>query len=121
MLLTLLYPHCLFTGLLCCGAVQAQMAVPVILMCCREVTMSALREWAASASSSAHKVGRGAVRLWRWRHVRVWQCWFSAMSGGNIALQGAFQQCKSLFCVMALGWGGAVGMMDWHYCRLIGT
>jgi hypothetical protein len=35
---------------------QAQMAVPVILMCCREVTMSALREWAASASSSAHKV-----------------------------------------------------------------
>jgi hypothetical protein len=33
------------------------MAVPVILMCCREVTMSALREWAASASSSAHKVG----------------------------------------------------------------
>lgn len=34
---------------------QAQMAVPVILICCREVTMSALREWAASASSSAHK------------------------------------------------------------------
>ena len=35
---------------------QAQMAVPVIIMCCREVTMSALREWAATASSSAHKV-----------------------------------------------------------------
>lgn len=35
---------------------ESQMAVPVIIMCCREVTMSALREWAASASSSAHKV-----------------------------------------------------------------
>lgn len=35
---------------------QAQMAVPVILICCREVTMSALREWAAASSSSAHKV-----------------------------------------------------------------
>lgn len=41
---------------------QARMAVPVILMCCREVTMSALREWAASASSSAHKVGACGIQ-----------------------------------------------------------
>jgi phosphatidylglycerophosphate synthase len=41
---------------------QLQMAVPVIIMCCREVTMSALREWAAAASSSAHKVRGGGVR-----------------------------------------------------------
>lgn len=35
---------------------HAQMAVPVVIMCCREVTMSALREWAASAGGAAHKV-----------------------------------------------------------------
>eukprot|EP00882_Tetradesmus_deserticola_P027404 GHRQ01030319.1.p2 GENE.GHRQ01030319.1~~GHRQ01030319.1.p2 ORF type:complete len:130 (-),score=22.50 GHRQ01030319.1:27-416(-) len=34
---------------------QTQMAVPVVIMCCREVTMSALREWAASAGGAAHK------------------------------------------------------------------
>eukprot|EP00878_Enallax_costatus_P010088 GHUV01010529.1.p1 GENE.GHUV01010529.1~~GHUV01010529.1.p1 ORF type:complete len:273 (+),score=48.12 GHUV01010529.1:275-1093(+) len=34
---------------------QAQMAIPVIIICCREVTMSALREWAASAGGAAHK------------------------------------------------------------------
>eukprot|EP00882_Tetradesmus_deserticola_P022093 GHRQ01023976.1.p1 GENE.GHRQ01023976.1~~GHRQ01023976.1.p1 ORF type:complete len:223 (+),score=60.60 GHRQ01023976.1:216-884(+) len=34
---------------------QTQMAVPVVVMCCREVTMSALREWAASAGGAAHK------------------------------------------------------------------
>jgi phosphatidylglycerophosphate synthase len=34
------------------------MAVPVVIMCCREVTMSALREWAAAAGGAAHKVGR---------------------------------------------------------------
>ncbi|WIA10626.1 hypothetical protein OEZ86_000740 [Tetradesmus obliquus] len=34
---------------------QTQMAVPVVVMCCREVTMSALREWAAAAGGAAHK------------------------------------------------------------------
>eukprot|EP00879_Flechtneria_rotunda_P009992 GHRR01010448.1.p1 GENE.GHRR01010448.1~~GHRR01010448.1.p1 ORF type:complete len:267 (+),score=72.02 GHRR01010448.1:882-1682(+) len=34
---------------------QSQMAVPVVIICCREVTMSALREWAASAGGGAHK------------------------------------------------------------------
>eukprot|EP00775_Hariotina_reticulata_P008210 gene8210-8401_t len=34
---------------------RAQMSVPVILICCREVTMSALREWAAAAGGAAHK------------------------------------------------------------------
>lgn len=34
---------------------QGQMAVPVVIMCCREVTMSALREWAASAGGAAHR------------------------------------------------------------------
>lgn len=32
------------------------MAVPVIVIIGREITMSALREWAASASTEAHKV-----------------------------------------------------------------
>mmetsp|Transcript_15788 Transcript_15788/g.34099 ORF Transcript_15788/g.34099 Transcript_15788/m.34099 type:complete len:267 (+) Transcript_15788:109-909(+) len=31
------------------------MALPVIIMICREVTMSALREWAAAAGGAAHK------------------------------------------------------------------
>lgn len=30
--------------------------LPVTLMICREVTMSALREWAAAAGGAAHKV-----------------------------------------------------------------
>ncbi|KAF8068386.1 PGPS1 [Scenedesmus sp. PABB004] len=34
---------------------QGAMVVPVIIICCREVTMSALREWAASAGGAAHK------------------------------------------------------------------
>lgn len=32
------------------------MVIPVIVVIGREITMSALREWAASASSEAHKV-----------------------------------------------------------------
>ena len=32
------------------------MVLPVVIMICREVTMSALREWAASAGGGAHKV-----------------------------------------------------------------
>lgn len=44
---------------------RAQMAVPVILICCREVTMSALREWAASAGGAAHKVGQQAPAVVR--------------------------------------------------------
>lgn len=35
------------------------MAVPVCVICCREVTMSALREWAATAGGAAH----GAVKV----------------------------------------------------------
>lgn len=35
---------------------SASMAVPVIVIIGREITMSALREWAASASTEAHKV-----------------------------------------------------------------
>jgi len=34
---------------------QEQIALPVIIIICREVTMSALREWAAAAGGSAHK------------------------------------------------------------------
>lgn len=34
---------------------QQQLSIPVILMICREITMSALREWAASAGGSVHK------------------------------------------------------------------
>lgn len=53
---------------------QSQMAVPVIIMCCREVTMSALREWAAAAGGAAHKVRHTGLTE---RHVataglRVW-------------------------------------------------
>jgi CDP-diacylglycerol--glycerol-3-phosphate 3-phosphatidyltransferase len=33
-----------------------QMAAPVMLIICREITMSALREWAAAAGGGAHKV-----------------------------------------------------------------
>ena len=32
------------------------MVIPVVIVIGREITMSALREWAASASSEAHKV-----------------------------------------------------------------
>ena len=35
------------------------MVLPVVIMICREVTMSALREWAASAGGGAHKVRYG--------------------------------------------------------------
>ncbi len=35
---------------------SAIMVLPVVIMICREVTMSALREWAASAGGGAHKV-----------------------------------------------------------------
>ncbi len=33
------------------------MVLPVALMICREITMSALREWAAASGGAAHKVG----------------------------------------------------------------
>ena len=38
---------------------QAALALPVIAIICREVTMSALREWAAAAGGGAH----GAVKV----------------------------------------------------------
>jgi phosphatidylglycerophosphate synthase len=56
---------------------QQQMAWPVIAIICREITMSALREWAAASGGAAHKVGarsalpartgRGAPRRQRGR------------------------------------------------------
>lgn len=39
---------------------QTHMVLPVVLMICREVCMSALREWAAAAGGAAHKVGMGS-------------------------------------------------------------
>jgi phosphatidylglycerophosphate synthase len=40
---------------------SSHMVVPVVLMICREVTMSSLREWAAAAGEAAHKVRAGGV------------------------------------------------------------
>jgi CDP-diacylglycerol--glycerol-3-phosphate 3-phosphatidyltransferase len=40
---------------------QEHITLPVIIMICREVTMSALREWAAAAGGGAHKVGSNLV------------------------------------------------------------
>jgi hypothetical protein len=38
---------------------SSHMVGPVVLMICREVTMSSLREWAAAAGEAAHKVSSG--------------------------------------------------------------
>ncbi len=35
---------------------HSDLAIPVVIMIGREITMSALREWAASSGSGAHKV-----------------------------------------------------------------
>ena len=35
------------------------LTAPVVLIICREITMSALREWAAAAGGGVSKVGRG--------------------------------------------------------------
>jgi hypothetical protein len=42
-----------------CRTAAQYMATPVVLVICREITMSALREWAAAAGGSASKVRRG--------------------------------------------------------------
>lgn len=39
---------------------QANMAFPVVIIICREITMSALREWASAAGGAVHKVRRQA-------------------------------------------------------------
>ena len=41
-----------------------QVAVPVALIIGREITMSALREWAAASGGGAHKV-RPSTHIWR--------------------------------------------------------
>lgn len=45
------------------------MAAPVTIVICREITMSALREWAAASGGGAHKVSGGA-RPW----LEGWLC-----------------------------------------------
>lgn len=51
------------------------MAAPVMLIICREITMSALREWAAAAGGGAHKVGGGGVCwLCLFRTVWIFSC-----------------------------------------------
>jgi CDP-diacylglycerol---glycerol-3-phosphate 3-phosphatidyltransferase len=35
---------------------QMDLSLPVLLIICREITMSSLREWAAASGGGAHKV-----------------------------------------------------------------
>ena len=42
---------------------RAALAVPGVVMIGRELTMSALREWAAASGAGAHKVGRPCAFL----------------------------------------------------------
>jgi phosphatidylglycerophosphate synthase len=51
---------------------QAAMVVPVALIIAREITMSALREWAAVAGGAVHQVGGGRDRG---GSVALWLCW----------------------------------------------
>jgi len=95
---------------------QAQMAVPVILICCREVTMSALREWAASASSSAHK-----VRLGLWQRGLAGLCdsllgYLSACL--SVSLCACLPVCLSVCLLVGLSeatWGMLIGSNNKHW------